>query len=136
MTITRRTDYAIRMMVALADAGDSCPVSVRTLAEAHGVPYAFARAVQRDLMAAGLVWATRGATGGLCLAKPASAITLLEVVEATQGPPSIAVCANDPQWCGRSGTCSVHPVWCAIDEIVREQLGKQTLAGLSSKHGR
>jgi len=134
--ITRRTDYAIRMMVALAEAGDACPVSVRTLAEAQSVPYAFARAVQRDLMAAGLVSATRGAAGGLCLARPASGITLLEVVEATQGPPSIAVCVNHPEWCDRSGSCAVHSVWQEADALVRDHLGSRTLAGLLSEHGR
>lgn len=136
MDITRRTDYAIRMMVALADAGDACPVSVRTLAETQGVPYAFARTVQRDLMAAGLVQATRGVRGGLCLARPASAVTLLEVVEATQGTPSIAVCSNNPEWCVRSGSCAVHSVWQEADALVRDHLASRTLEGLISKHGR
>ena len=136
MEITRRTDYAIRMMTALADAGEACPISVRALAEAQGVPYAFSRTVQRDLMTAGLVAATRGATGGLCLTRPSTEITLLQIVEATQGTPSIATCSADPKWCGRSGTCSAHRVWCEIDALVREQLGSKTLAGLSSKHGR
>ncbi len=65
MDITRRTDYAIRMLMELA-VSDECPVSVRVLAEKHAVPYAFARAVQRDLLTAGLVATTRGAAGGLC----------------------------------------------------------------------
>jgi Rrf2 family protein len=134
--ISRRTDYAIRMMVALAEAGDACPVSVRALAEAQSIPYAFARAVQRDLMAAGLVFATRGAAGGLCIAKPASDVTVLEVVEAIQGPPSIAVCVNNPEWCGRSSSCAVHSVWQEADALVRDHLGSRTLAGLLSKHGR
>jgi Rrf2 family protein len=133
--ITRRTDYAIRMMTALAGAGAACPVSVRALAEAQGVPYAFARTVQRDLMAAGLVVATRGAAGGLCLTRPAADITLLEIVGATQGVPSIATCSADPTWCGRSGSCSAHHVWCEIDALVREQLGNKTLEGLTSTRG-
>jgi Rrf2 family protein len=132
--ITRRTDYAIRMMTALAEAGESCPISVRTLAEAQGVPYAFSRTVQRDLVEAGLVATTRGVAGGLCLTRPAEDITLLQIVEATQGTPSIATCSADPKWCGRSGSCSAHTVWCEIDALVRDQLGKKTLAGLISKH--
>jgi Rrf2 family protein len=136
VSITRRTDYAIRMLTTLAEAERECPVSVRLLAEAGGVPYSFARAVQRDLVAAGLVTATRGVTGGLCLTRPPAGITLLEIVEATQGPPSISVCAADPEWCGRSGSCATHRVWCETDALVREHLSKKTLAGLVPMHGR
>lgn len=131
MEIARRTDYAIRMLMALATA-EECPVSVRALAEAQGVPYAFARAVQRDLVAAGLVTTTRGAAGGLCLGRPAEDVTLLDIVTATQGVPSVAVCAKDPEWCGRAGSCTVHAVWRGADEMLRLYLGGKTLGGLVS----
>lgn len=130
MEITRRTDYGIRMLLALAEAEESCPISVRELAEIQGVPYAFARAVQRDLAAAGLVTVRRGAAGGLCLARPPSDITLLDAVVATQGEPTVAVCAADPGWCARSGGCTVHRVWHDADMLLREYLGTKTLAGL------
>ncbi len=133
MEITRRSDYAIRMMLALAQAGDECPVSVRTLAERQDVPYAFARAVQRDLSAAGLVNASRGASGGLCIARPADEISLLDVVTATQGASSIAVCANEPGWCDRSAACAVHRVWQDADKLVSDYLGTKTLGGLLSE---
>ncbi len=131
MDITRRTDYAIRMLMALASEED-CPISVRVLAEKDAVPYAFARAVQRDLVAADIVTATRGAAGGLCLSRPAADITLLDIVTATQGPPSVAVCSKDPAWCGRSGSCTAHRVWCEADSMFRTFLGSKTLEGLVS----
>ncbi|MEN6430451.1 MAG: Rrf2 family transcriptional regulator, partial [Coriobacteriales bacterium] len=71
MDITRRTDYAIRIMTALTAARSDVPVSLRELAGVQDVPYAFARNVQRDLMTAGLITTARGATGGLALARPA-----------------------------------------------------------------
>lgn len=131
MGITRRTDYAIRMLMALA-ASEKCPISVRVLAETHAVPYAFARAVQRDLVAADLVTATRGAQGGLCLSRPAKDVTLLDIVTATQGLPSVAVCVNDPEWCERSGECPAHRVWCEADVMFRDLLSSRTLEGLVS----
>jgi Rrf2 family protein len=135
VAITRRTDYAIRMLAMLAE-GDACPVSVRTLADACGVPYSFARAVQRDLTAGGLVSAVRGVAGGLCLARPTADITLLQIIEATQGDLSISVCANDPAWCERSGACRAHQVWRGADALLNEYLGSKTLAGLVSTQGR
>ena len=135
MEITRRTDYAIRMMLELARSGGA-PVSVRTLAERQGVPYAFARAVQRDLAAAGLVYTKRGATGGVVLCCDPAEVTLLRIIEATQGTPSVAVCANDASWCSRSGGCAVHQVWRGADEMLSRYLGSKTLEGLISEEGR
>lgn len=123
-------------MLALAEAGEACPISVRALADMQEVPYAFARAVQRDLNAAGLVEVTRGSTGGLCLSRPASAISLLDIVTATQDEPSVAVCASHPEWCSRSGACTVHHVWTEADTLLKGFLGRKTLAGLVSTCGK
>ena len=129
MEVSRRTDYAIRILLELAREGGG-PVSVRRLAEGQEVPYAFARGIQRDLVAAGLVRSQRGATGGIILARPAKQITLLDVVEATEGGVSCAVCTSDPSWCRRMSTCSVHAVWHDIDDMVAGYLRTKSLAGL------
>ncbi len=129
MEITRRTDYAIRLMLALAE-GDGGPISVRELAERQDVPYPFARGIQRDLVAAGLATTKRGAAGGLCLARPASEITLLDVIEAVEGPIALNMCTADPDWCQRMGACSVHAVWRGADDLVKEYFSSKSLAGL------
>jgi Rrf2 family protein len=129
MEITRRTDYAIRILMELARSGGG-PVSVRTLAETQHVPYAFARSIQRDLAAAGLVESRRGAAGGAVLTRSASEITLLDVAKATQANTSCAVCTNDPTWCVQSGRCVVHRVWQEADEMMADYLGTKSLAGL------
>ena len=129
MEITRRTDYAIRILMELARS-DGGPVSVRTLATSQDVPYAFARGIQRDLTAAGLVESRRGAAGGAMLARSAEDITLLDVVHATQTNSSCSVCTNDPAWCNRMGGCAVHRVWREADEMMAKYLGTKSLAGL------
>jgi Rrf2 family protein len=127
--ITRRTDYAIRLMLALAE-GDGRPISVRELAERQQVPYAFARGIQRDLVAAGLTTSKRGVAGGLMLARPADEISLLDVIEAVEGPIALNMCTADPEWCQRMGSCSVHQVWRGADDLVKEYFGGKSLAGL------
>ena len=129
MEITRRTDYGIRLMLALAEAGGG-PVSVRELADRQTVPYAFARGIQRDLVAAGLARTKRGKSGGLFLARSASEITLLDVIEAVEGPIALNICTADPEWCQRMGACSVHQVWRGADALVKEYFGSKSLAGL------
>jgi len=133
--ITRRTDYAIRLLLELVRSGGG-PVSVRQLAERQQVPYAFARSVQRGLVGAGLISTVRGAKGGAVLAREPDNVTLYEVVSSMQGVPSVAACVNDPEWCSLAGGCAVHGVWCDADEMLREFLGSKTLAGLSVKDGK
>ncbi len=129
MVITRRTDYAIRMLMELARRSGA-RVSVRELAETQGVPYAFARSIQRDLVEAGLAVSSRGSAGGLSLARAPADVSLLDVVEAMQGPVSCSVCTSDPDWCERLGGCGVHAVWRGADDLVREYLGNRDLEGL------
>ncbi|HET6352171.1 MAG TPA: Rrf2 family transcriptional regulator [Coriobacteriia bacterium] len=131
MDISRRTDYAIRLLTELARQPQGVAVSVRQLAEEGAVPYAFARGIQRDLSAAGLITATRGAHGGISLSREPRSITLLEVVEALQGDVSCSVCTKDPEWCKRMGGCRVHRVWREMDAMVRKYLAEQDLAGLA-----
>jgi Rrf2 family protein len=129
MEITRRTDYAIRMLMELARCGGG-PVSIRSLAETQGVPYAFARGIQRDLAAAGLLESRRGAAGGAILARPPGEITLLDVVHATQTNSSCSVCTSDPKWCNRMNGCVVHRVWREADDMMASYLGSKSLEGL------
>ena len=134
MEVSRRTDYAIRILLELARS-DGEPLSVRALAETQDVPYAFARGIQRELVASGLVESRRGAHGGIFLARPAEMISLLEVVEAMQGAPSCSVCTSDPGWCKRVGGCAVHGVWSEADKLVSDYLGTRSLAGLIDSEG-
>jgi len=133
--ITRRTDYAIRILLELARVGGG-PLSVRELAERQSVPYAFARGIQRELVAAGLVIARRGAHGGIVLARPAEEITLRDITIAMQHDVACSVCSRDPEWCNRMSTCEVHPVWSEVDSMVGDFLATKSLAGLLEKKGR
>ncbi len=134
MRVSRRTDYAIRILLELVRS-DGTPLSVRALAESQDVPYAFARGIQRELVGAGLVESRRGAHGGIVLARPAETITLLDVVVALQGEPSCSACTSDPNWCKRFSGCSVHGVWSEADRMVSEYLGSKSLAGLIESEG-
>lgn len=129
MEISRRTDYAIRLIAALAGS-DGEPLSVRAAAEAQDVPYAFARSIQHDLVIAGLIRSHRGAHGGMVLVRPATELTLLDIIESVQGPLSIAICAREEDWCPREHTCPFHNVWTGADDIMREYLSSVSVQQL------
>lgn len=129
MDITRRTDYAIRLIAALIDKGEK-PLSVREAAEIQSVPYTFARSIQHDLALGGFIRSVRGARGGMILAKDSDTLTLLELIEAVQGPVNVAICTTSPGWCDRDQHCEFHRVWEGANDLIRDYLSSVTIKEL------
>ena len=102
MDITRRCDYACRILRAAYHSGESY-VSVSDVAEAEGIPYAFARSIQHDLVKGGLSKAGGGARGGVALNGGPPGTVLRGVLEAVQGPVSVSLCAIEPGVCAKQG---------------------------------
>ena len=130
MDISRKTDYALRMLAALVR-DPSGVVSVRSAALDNGVPYSFARSIQHDLVCAGMVESLRGARGGMRLSVDPEKITLLQVVEAIQRPVSLSPCAPngpDGSFCPRALSCCFNPIWAGAQELLNSYLSSVTLA--------
>lgn len=112
MEITRQADYAARAILYLAQHGaGTTRVSTAQIAAAQKIPPAFLAKIVAQLSAAGVVHATRGARGGIVLAKPPSEISLLEIVEAVDGPLSLNQCTQPATPCERESECQLHTVW-------------------------
>jgi Rrf2 family protein len=128
LELTRRGDYGIRAMLALARTPEGQRVSVSTIAADHRIPVRFLPSAMADLVAAGLVEGTTGRTGGYRLARTASTITLLDVIEAVEGDPRRTTCVLRGSPCLASGACDVHAVFAAAQEALLERLAATTLA--------
>lgn len=126
MDISRKTDYALRMLAMLAENRDGL-LSVRTAAEQVDVPYSFARSIQHGLVKAGIIESLRGVHGGMRLCVDPSQITVRQVVEAVQGPLVMNDCTGPDGSCARMGTCCYHPVWAGTQALVRDYLDSITL---------
>ncbi len=129
MELTRRSDYACRIIRAAYKSGEAY-VSVSDIAEDEDIPYAFARSIQHDLVHAGLLKTVRGAKGGLSLACDPSTTTLLKVLEALQGPINMSPCAADSGYCERCGECEFRGVWKRADDLVKDYFDSITLESL------
>ncbi len=132
MKITRRTDYAIHLIADLSD-NRGKPLGLRTLAERHGVTYAFARTVQQGLLKAGIVATARGINGGIKLARPLQEITLLEVFEAAQDPLDVAFSTKNSPWCACDTICVSEDAWVSTREILGEHLASIRLSHIIIK---
>ena len=86
MRVSRSTAYALQAALQLADAPEDVPVPCSQLAKAGEMPERFLLQILRNLVNHGLLHSTRGVEGGYRLSRPADEITLLSVVEATDGP--------------------------------------------------
>ncbi|MEG0459951.1 RrF2 family transcriptional regulator [Gordonibacter sp.] len=134
MDITRRCDYACRILRAAYKSGDSY-VSVSDIAEAEDIPYAFARSIQHDLVKAELIKTVRGARGGLVLNCDPAEVTLLEVLESIQGPVSVSLCAIDPEYCEKQEGCAYNKVWQGADRLLNGYFAAITLKDLFEQGG-
>lgn len=134
LELTRRGDYAVRAMLALADAGGADPgwSSVRAIAETMAIPPRFLPQVMQDLVRAGLVEARLGRGGGYRLARAADRIGLLEVIESVEGDSRRRTCVLRGAPCGLDGYCRVHHAFFDAQSALLDRLAGTTLADLAA----
>jgi Rrf2 family protein len=126
LELTRRADYAVRAMLALAN--DDERLSAATIARRMAIPAGFLPHVMRDLMAAGLVSATAGRHGGYRPARDPATISVLDVIEAIEGDGRRRTCVLRNAPCGRDGYCAIHRVFSSAQDALLDELGQATLA--------
>ncbi len=86
MKLTRASSYAIHALVFMAAEKQSRPVASHLIAKARGIPERFLLKVLKPLVSARVLHSVKGPNGGYRLARPANGITILEVLEAVDGP--------------------------------------------------
>ncbi len=112
LQISRKIEYGTRAMVFLASLPEGMTTSFREIARHMDIPEDFLAKILKTLVKSKLVKSTRGARGGYSLARPAAAISFLDVIEAVEGSVSVNVCTDrDHAGCGYSGACSMMGVW-------------------------
>ncbi len=114
--LTRRADYAIRAMVALARAGASEHRSVRDIAAEQAIPVRFLPAIMGDLGRRGLVEARLGRNGGYRLGRLPGDISIRAVIEAIEGDGRRQRCVMRERACLSDVPCSVHGVLAAAQD--------------------
>ena len=119
MQITRQADYAVRAVLHLARVGNTERSATSTVAKEQNIPPSFLAKIISQLSIAGLLHTSRGARGGVTLARDPKEITLLEVIEAIDGPIQLNECVGNDGICTFDENCPIRPVWCdAQNELV------------------
>lgn len=127
LRVTKLTDYASVILSVLAARPDDV-LSAAGLAEQAGLEVPTVAKVLKPLAQAGLVEAFRGVNGGYRLARDADAISLIEIVEAIEGPLGMTECSVHAGQCGIEHSCGVRANWRRINDVVADALRGVTLA--------
>jgi len=133
MQITRQADYAIRAVRYLAKQGPNQRAATSTVAQEMKIPPSFLAKIISQLSIAGLLHTSRGARGGVTLARDAKDISLLDVVEAIDGPILLNECVGDPGNCDFADECLVHPIWVEAQESLVKRLRETKFDQLATK---
>jgi Rrf2 family protein len=131
MKLTRASSYALQALAHMAAQGDNRPMASHHTAQARGIPEKFLLKILKPLVAAQILRSIKGPNGGYRLARPANKITLLEVIEAVDGPiRGVSPFASE----GRNGLDARLQAICNQQaELLRRHLGKVRLSDLPSK---
>jgi Rrf2 family protein len=129
--LRRNTDYALRMTVNLASHYGNEPVSARKAAQQGDVPYQLTCKILQRLNNARLVKSSMGAKGGFRLSREPSKITVLQVIEAIQGPLRLNRCLLSTDACPRQRSCAVKVKMAKLQKSISSYLGGITLDKLT-----
>ncbi len=130
--ITRHTDYAIRVILALAKRPPGARLSTARIREEMLIPAALSARIVAELARGNFIHTFPGRDGGLQLARPAEEINLRQVVEYFEGPIDVSECliAEGPG-CVFEASCPVRRRWARLRRLIREELESQTFDQLA-----
>ena len=132
MRLTAKSEYGVLAVIDLACRYGAGPVSAREIAERRNIPPRFLEQLLVLLRRAGIVTAVRGAHGGFSLTRDPSEITVLDVVEALEGPLQSSVCDQERvSGCHKSASCAAAPVWAQATLALRNVFASTTLSALA-----
>src|SRR5512144_1254018 len=132
LRINRQTDYAVRVVLALAKRGEGARLSSTDIQQEMLIPKAFMTRIVAQLSRDGLVNTFPGREGGLMLPRPASQISLRDVVEAFEGPILLSAClqAKGEDDCPFRTNCPVRSKWGRVQVAMLREMASITFEDL------
>lgn len=140
MRLTTKSEYALLATIDLAVAIGDGPVNARTISLRREVPLKFLEQILHGLRQADVITSVRGAHGGFVLAKDPEKLTVLDVVEAVEGPLQATVCDSANQatgvGCTKQANCAAAHVWTKATKVLRDEFQSTTIASLAGAQKR
>ena len=139
MKLSTRGRYGTRVLLDLALRERKEPVPLKDIAQRQEISLLYIEHIIAPLISVGMIRSTRGAHGGVQLARPPQEIKLSEVVGLLEGSIAPVDCINDPEVCSRSELCATRDVWIELKKAMDGILESRTLydlVNMQKKKGR
>ncbi|MEG0900688.1 MAG: Rrf2 family transcriptional regulator [Clostridia bacterium] len=121
MKLSTRGKYGLYAMYYLASHQGEGPQTLQSISTI-GVPKQYLEQLLGSLRRAGLVSTVRGAQGGYQMSRPAAEVSLLQIIDAVEGPIELSECTSDEHSCDRACSCPVRWVWQQVSERINAEL--------------
>jgi len=132
MIFSSATEYAIRGLSELAARNARAPVLLDDLVAGSGLPRDFVAKIFQKLVRSGILRSAKGRGGGFALARPQHEITLMDIVEAVEGPQSMDACVVGFERCNDQMPCAQHDLYKPIRQRLKDYLRTTTLADMAA----
>ena len=130
MKISTRSRYGTRVLLDLALREGTAPVPLKDIARRQQISLLYLEHIIAPLISVGMIKSTRGARGGVQLARPPREIKLSEVIGLLEGSMAPVDCINDPKVCNRADICATRDVWIELKKAMDGVLESKTLLDL------
>lgn len=136
MMVSTKGRYALRIMIDLAQHADEGPIPLKLISERQQISLKYLEAIVAMLNRGKLVRSQRGTAGGYQLARPASEITVAEIMHITEGSLSPVACvgASSETPCEHADACLTLPMWSGLDQLIDRYLRSISIDDLIHRH--
>ena len=130
MKLSTRGQYGTRILLDLGLHRGEEPILLKDIAQRQQISLSYLERLVTPLIAGGMMRSTRGAKGGVSLARSPEEIRLSEVIQLLEGPIAPVECINNPEVCNRSELCVTRDVWGELEKAMSGVLESTTLQDL------
>lgn len=135
LSLRRKGDYAVRAMISVGRHYERGLRQARQISTEMSIPYKTLTLILAGLVAQKLLIASHGPKGGYRLARPPTDISLLDIVEAAEGPAGFDHCVLRDGPCDWEETCPVHDTWARTQDAFIRELASTSLAEMAAIDG-
>lgn len=129
MKLSSRACYGVRALADMAARWSQGPSLLKDIARKQGISLPYLARLMSPLITSGVVRSTRGARGGVWLARPPREVSLGEVVTLLEGSTAPMECVSSNS-CPHSETCAPRELWAEMDHVITRVLDATTLQDL------
>ena len=134
MQLHNTTQYAIRILSYIAKHNNEHLYNAKDLSDTLDIPYKFLTKIMTDLVKFGFIISIRGRDGGYKLAKVASTVTIMEILNKFNYPVNYEKCILGIGSCDSKNKCALHDQWVKPKDMIKKMFEETTLENLEGEN--